>query len=135
MASFWKFRQYVFLWTARFWKFQVYKFFANQQCKKEQKRSLIKGHSANVFAKISGKTGRSLWKTYWNLKKAELTYIFCAYYCIYFREIWILCILGVCLFLRILFKENFAKLTKVCEICENIYTQRLVRSPTSSPKD
>ena len=76
-------------------------------------------YSPNVSVKINGKTGRSRWKNccYWLIlkKKAELTNNFCAHFfsCIYFREIWILRIFSVYLFLRKLFKIlrlfNFAK--------------------------
>ena len=46
------------------------------------------------------------------------------FFCIYFREIWILCIFEVYLFSRMPFKR---KLTKIWEIWGNIYTQKLLR--------
>ena len=112
MASSWKFRELLFLWIASFRKFRVYKL--QPGWKKNKKKTVEQGNSANVSVKINGKTGRSWWKNccYWLiLKKAEfITNIFCAYIfsCIHLCEIWILCIFGVYLFSRMPFKENFA---------------------------
>ena len=107
------------------------------QRKKNKRKSWIKGHQANVYLKINGKTGSSRWKNccYWLiLKKAELTNIFVHIFFVYlfswnmnFVHIWRVFIFANAVWKKISRVFNFAKSTRIYEILENMYTLKLVR--------
>ena len=133
MGSFWKSCKYLFLWMASFWKFWVYKF--QPQRIKNKKNTVGSRDIWLMFLSIS--TGRQAGhggKTcYWLiLKDSELTNIFCAYFLyaflwnMNFVHNWHVFIFVNAVYKRISCRFNFAKSTKICEICKNMHTWKLV---------
>ena len=133
MRVFIEFRRYLFLQMASFWTFLVYKF---QPPKKD---SWIKGYLANVAVKINGKTGRAQEKNWFfidllltdskNLAELISFNLYNFFPFIYFRELWILCILSVYLFSRMLLKRKFCVyliLWNQPKFVQKINTQKLV---------
>ena len=128
------FREYLFLQMVSFWKCQLYKLQPHR--KQNEKRQLNQGILPNFSVKINEKTGRSQWEKLLLLidsKKSWINQHFFVYFfwCICFREIWILCKFTVYLFSQMPFRRkfrvfNFAKSTKIGEIRENMYMQKLV---------
>ena len=127
-----------FLWMANFWKFRVYKF--ELQGKKNKKKTaeskdirlmfLPRSSKRKAGKTIVGKKSRHDGKLLLliNSKNSWINQHFlCIFYsCIYFREIWILCIFDAYLFSRMPFKRKFrvylilqnqpkfAKFAKIC---------------------
>ena len=96
------FCEYLFLQMASFWNFWVYKF---QPQRKKNKKKTVESRDIRPFLSRSrerqvGHDGKTI-VIDWFWKKAELTNIFCSNFfsCIYFQEVWILCISSVYLFL------------------------------------
>ena len=99
----------VFLRMASFWKLLVYKFYL--KIKKNKKRQLNHGHSANVSVKIYGETGRSRRKNccYWLiLKKLILPAFFVHFFFVYFAKYGLCAYLACINFRECCLRENFA---------------------------